>query len=97
MDLRMESETDGKASSLICPHCYNDINSPWRKGSQVQSNTIMDPQVDFEMFKDAVNAALNSQFISAPYNEVQVLLLNWKANDLGSQIFDETKELCLSR
>jgi hypothetical protein len=66
--------------------------------STIYSKFISLPS-NVEAFKDAANAALKSQFVSAPYDEVQVVGLNWRANDLGlkrqqgSLILDETKEL----
>jgi hypothetical protein len=86
--------------SLICPHCYNNINSPSQNGSQVHAGIIPNSHVTFEEFKTATNAALKGQFKERSYDEVKALLLNWQANDLalkkpeaGSLIIDETKKL----
>jgi hypothetical protein len=94
------SETTYPFPPLICPHCYNDINSPPQNGSQVHAKTMLNSHVTFEEFKTAVNAALKGQFERGPYDEVKALLLNWQANDLalkipeaGSLIIDETKKL----
>jgi hypothetical protein len=69
-------------------------------GVSTKSPVLIPLPSNVEAFKDAANAALNSQFVSAPYDEVQVVGLNWAANDLGlkrpkrgSLILDETKEL----
>jgi hypothetical protein len=92
--------TDASSETLICPHCYNNINSPSQKGSQVHAKTIPNSHTTFEDFKTAANAALKGQFEGGSYDEVKALLLNWKANDLalktpeaGSLIIDETKKL----
>jgi hypothetical protein len=94
------SETTYFSPSLICPHCYNDINSPPQNGSQVQAKTVPNSHVTFEQFKTAANAALKGQFEGGSYDKVKALLLNWQANDLGlkkpeagSLIIDETKKL----
>ena len=95
------SETMPFFPPLICPHCYNDINSPSQNGSQVHAKTISkNSHVTFEEFKTAANAALKGQFEGGSYDEVKALLLNWQANDLalkipeaGSLIIDETKKL----
>jgi hypothetical protein len=94
------SETTYFSPSSICPHCYNNINSPSQNGSQVHAKTIPNTHVTFEEFKTAANAALKGQFEGGSYDEVKALLLNWQANDLalktpeaGSLIIDETKKL----
>jgi hypothetical protein len=94
------SETTYFSPSLICPHCYNNINSPSPNGSQAHPKTIPNSHVTFEEFKTAANTALKGQFKEGSYDEVKVLLLNWQANDLapkkpeaGSLIIDETKKL----
>jgi hypothetical protein len=94
------SETTSFYPSLICPHCYNNINSPPQNGSQVHAKTIPNSHVTFEEFKTAANAALKGRFERGSYDEVKALLLNWQANDLalkkpeaGSLIIDETKKL----
>jgi hypothetical protein len=95
------SETTSFYPSLICPHCYNNINSPPQNGSQVHAKTIPNSHVTFEEFKTAANAALKGQFEGGSCDdEVKALLLNWQANDLalktpeaGSLIIDETKKL----
>ena len=88
------------SSSLICPHCYNNISSPSQNGSQVYAKTIPNSHTTFEEFKTAANAALKDQFGRDSCEEVKALLLNWQANDLalkiperGSLIIDETKKL----
>jgi len=94
------SETTYFSSSLICPHCYNNISSPSPNGSQVHAKTIPNSHTTFEEFKTAANAALKGQFGRGSCEEVKALLLNWQANDLalktperGSLIIDETKKL----
>jgi hypothetical protein len=81
---------------------FSAMDSPGSKGSTIDSRSplsisslspsLPDP---LEEFRDTANAALKRRFFSAPYDDVQVILLNWnpKANDLGPQIFNETKEL----
>src|SRR5256885_641916 len=94
------SETTYFSPSMICSHCYNNINSPSQNGSQVHAKTIPNSHVTFEEFKTAANAALKGQFEGGSCDEVKALLLNWQANDLalkipeaGSLIIDETKKL----
>jgi hypothetical protein len=94
------SETTYFSSSLICPHCYNDINSPPQNGSQVHAKTLPNSHINFKEFKTAANAALKGQFEGGSCEDVKALLLNWQANDLalktpekGSLIIDETKRL----
>jgi hypothetical protein len=94
------SETMYFSLSSICPHCYNDINSPSQNRSQVRAGIIPNSHVTFEEFKTATNAALKGQFKEGSYDKAKALLLNWQANDLalkkpeaGSLIIDETKKL----
>jgi hypothetical protein len=86
--------------SSVCPHCYKEINSPEQQRSQIHPRTIANSHVHLEEFKTTVNTALKNQYKKGVYDEVKVLLLNWKANDLGlktpeqgSLIVDETMDL----
>jgi hypothetical protein len=61
---------------------------------------IPNSHISIDEFKDTLNAALAKQLNEGHYDEVKVLLLNWKDNDIGlkkpeagSLILDETKML----
>lgn len=99
--VRHDSDTPGTSiGSSVCPHCYNDINSPEQQKSQIHPRTIPSSHIPLEEFKITINTAMKNQHKGGMYDEVKVLLLNWKANDLGlktpekgSLILDETMNL----
>jgi len=98
--LNLSDTTSNSSTASTCPHCYNDVNSPPRKTSHLHPVSIPNDHVEFDHFKAAANEALRNRFKGSDYDEVTVLLLNWKANDLalktpeaGSLIKDETLKL----
>jgi hypothetical protein len=98
MELNLSDASN--SSLLVCPHCFNKIDSPPHLGSQVHPQSISNSHISFEEFKNKANAALKGRFGGGSYDEVKALLLNWDENDLGlkkpeagSLILDETEKL----
>lgn len=59
-DTISSSSSDPSAVS-ICPHCYNNIQSPSQNRSPTHPISLANPHIDVVTFKDNVNAALEGR------------------------------------
>jgi hypothetical protein len=87
-----------------CPHCRSIIRNrralPGPDVSRLHPSTIPNTHITVDEWKKATNEAIK-QRLETRYNDVvHVLLLTWKANDIGSKapdpgslVLDEAKEL----
>jgi len=83
----------------VCPSC-NRSRTLGRGVSRIHPERLPNEHIELEEFKAAVNNALKIEDARRSYDEVEALLLNWEANDLGlktpekgSVILDETLAL----
>jgi hypothetical protein len=110
LSVRSSTEPEGsperrkELSDDTCPHCRQIIKNrrslPNPDVSRLHPTTIPNTHTTIEEWKKATDEAIKLRLESRYNDEVKVLLLTWKANDIGSKspdagslVLDETIEL----